>query len=168
MPSNILTATVRVLTPGVKPAFDSVAKSAQDAATNIKSVGVASVPASNGLKVATTSAAGLFRGLGSIARIIPGIGMVGLASLLIGSVINGFRKSAEEAKKLDEALKKLAGQVAKDAVELTALVGIVQNVNAKNSDRERALRAINEQYGIEPEQHRVNDDFFDLIQQTIL
>lgn len=104
------------------------------------------------LKVSTGSTGGALKALGSSLAGAGGLGLaLGIGSsllVLFGDKIFGAGKKAKEAaKEVDEAYKAAANSVAQQAVKLTSLVGIVQNVNAKYADKQKALAAINQEYG---------------------
>lgn len=95
----------------------------------------------------TGSFGGALKSLGSsllgAGGISLGISLVSSALILFGDELFGAGK---KAKALDESLKSLAESTAKDIVQLTTLVGVVKNSNTSNEDREKAIKAINQQY----------------------
>lgn len=79
------------------------------------------------------------------------LGVVG-AGLMVGiKHLNDWRAKAEAAKeaakKLAEEQKQLGSQIAQDIVKLTSLVGITQSHTAKIEDKNKAIKAINQEYG---------------------
>lgn len=93
---------------------------------------------------ALTKGFGALRGL---ANILPGIGMAGLFGLAFAGVEQLFGGISKKAKETEEAIKKLSSEFAGQAVKLTTLVGIVQNVNSKYDDKVKALKALNQEFG---------------------
>jgi hypothetical protein len=100
------------------------------------------------LKATTGSTGGAFKELGK-SLIGPGgiglaIGVVSSLLVVFGDKLFGSSKAAKEA---DDANQKLAQGFAASAVKLTALVGVVLNLKTSYEDKQRALKAINEEYG---------------------
>lgn len=99
------------------------------------------------LKATTGTTGGALKALGSSLAGPAGIGVAisVVSSLLIvfGDRLFGASKAAKEA---DEANQKLAEGVASQAAKLTVLVGIVKNVSSTYDDKQKALRAINQEY----------------------
>lgn len=99
------------------------------------------------LKATTGTTGGALKALGSSLAGPAGIGVAisVVSSLLIvfGDRLFGASKAAKEA---DEANQKLAENVASQAAKLTVLVGIVKNVSSTYDDKQKALRAINQEY----------------------
>lgn len=99
----------------------------------------------------TGAAAGGFKGaMGALGKSLVGAGGISLAVsaistglILFGDKLFGTGKKAKQA---EDELKKLADSVTNSAVKLTSLVGLVQNVNASFDDKQKALRAINQEY----------------------
>lgn len=103
------------------------------------------------LKASTGSTGGALKALGSSLTGAGGIGLaLGVASsllVLFGDKLFGTgRKAKEAAKEIDEAYTAAANGLAAQAVKLTSLVGVVQNVNSKYEDKKNALAAINQEY----------------------
>jgi hypothetical protein len=71
------------------------------------------------------------------------VSLVSTGLILFGDKLFGTSKAAKEA---DEATQKLAQNLASQAIKLTSLVGLVQNVNVKYEEKKLALRAINQEY----------------------
>jgi hypothetical protein len=71
------------------------------------------------------------------------VSLVSTGLILFGDKLFGTSKAAKEA---DEATQKLAQNLASQAIKLTSLVGLVQNVNTKYEEKKLALRAINQEY----------------------
>lgn len=99
------------------------------------------------LRMSTGSTAGALRALvGSLA----GPAGIGLAVAAVTSAltfaIQGFSAWTRGLGAAKEATDKLAESVATDLVQLTTLVGLVQNTAASTSDREKALKVLNEEY----------------------
>lgn len=72
------------------------------------------------------------------------ISLVSTGLILFGDKLFGASKKAKEA---DKANRELAEGFSQSVVKLTALVGIVQNVNTSYDNKRKALQALNEQYG---------------------
>lgn len=99
-------------------------------------------------RAAAGSTGGAFKALLGSLKGAGGIGLavsvISSGLVLFGDRIFGTGKKAKEAaKELDELGKSIAGQ----AVKLTSLVGLVQNVNSSYGDKQKAIRAINQEYG---------------------
>lgn len=73
-----------------------------------------------------------------------GVSLVSSALVLFGDRLFGAGKAAKAA---DESLTNLAKKFSDQAGTLTVLVGIVQNVNAAYDEKQKALKAINQEYG---------------------
>jgi phage-related minor tail protein len=75
----------------------------------------------------------------------------GLAIAAISSAITfaiqGFSSWTRSIKGAKEESDKLAQSVAAELVNLASLVGLAQNVNASQQDRQKALSALNQEYG---------------------
>lgn len=99
----------------------------------------------------TAKEAGGFRGtLKALGGALAGAGGISLGISLVSSalVLFGDRLfgSSKAAKALDESTSALAKKFADQAVTLTTLVGIVQNVNSSYEDKKKALKALNQEY----------------------
>lgn len=99
------------------------------------------------LKATTGSTGGALKALGGSllgpAGLGVGVSIVSSLLLVFGDRLFGASKKSKE---LDEANQKLAEGVASQAAKLTVLVGIVKNVSATYDDKQKALRAINQEY----------------------
>jgi arginine repressor len=100
------------------------------------------------LKMSTGSTGGAIKALiGSLA----GPAGVGLAIAAVSSAltfaIQGFSSWTRGLGAAKEANDKLAESVATDLVQLTTIVGLIQNTSASTSDRQKALKVLNEEYG---------------------
>jgi hypothetical protein len=100
------------------------------------------------LKATTGTTGGALKALGGSLLGPAGLGFAvsALSSLFLvfGDRLFGMSKAAKAA---DEANAKLAQGLADDLVKLTSLVGVVQNVTTSTEDRNKALRALNQEYG---------------------
>lgn len=99
----------------------------------------------------TSKAAGGFTGgLKALGSSLLGAGGIGLAVSVIstGLILFGDRLfgASKQANALDESIKKLSESVSDDITKLTTIVGVIKNVNTSNVDREKALKAINQEY----------------------
>lgn len=99
----------------------------------------------------TGKAAGGFGGaLKAMGKSLIGPGGIGLAISLASSALVLFGDKlfgrSKEAKALQEAIDNLAGTFAKEAVQLTTLVGLIKNQNTSNDDRVKALKFLNQEY----------------------
>ena len=100
----------------------------------------------------TGAAAGGFKGaLGAIGKSLIGPGGIGLAVsaistglILFGDKLFGASKKAKDAEK---SIKDLSDAMAKQVVSLTSLVGLINNVSSSYGDKQKALQAINQEYG---------------------
>lgn len=99
------------------------------------------------LKATSGSTGGALKALGSS---LAGAGGLGFAlsvasSLLIvfGDKLFGAGKAAKAA---NDSIAALADSTAQDAAKLTVLVGLATNVAASTEDREKALKALNQEY----------------------
>lgn len=72
-----------------------------------------------------------------------GISLVSTGLLLFGDRLFGASAASSA---LQESIKKSAESLAQDAVKLTTLVGVIQNVTTSTGDREKALKAFNQEY----------------------
>ncbi len=100
----------------------------------------------------TGKAAGGFGGaLKAMGKSLIGPGGIGLAISLVSSALVLFGDKlfgkSKEAKALQEAIDQLAGSFAKEAVQLTTIVGLIKNQNTSNGDRAKALQFVNQEYG---------------------
>lgn len=99
------------------------------------------------LKASTGSTGGALKALGASflgpGGLALGVSAVTSALALFGDKLFGSSKAASA---LAEENKKLSESIASELVQLTALVGIVQNTNSSRTDQANALRTINEQY----------------------
>lgn len=99
------------------------------------------------LKVETGSTGGALK---AMAGSLVGAGGLGLAVSLVsaGMILFGDKifGAGKKAKETDEIVNKLSKTFSDQLVQLTALVGIVQNVNSKYEDKQKALAAINQEY----------------------
>lgn len=99
------------------------------------------------LKVQTGSTGGALSAMG---KSLLGAGGLGFAVSLISSglILFGDRLfgAGRKAKEAEEILKNLSVEFSAQAAKLTVLVGIVQNVNSKYEDKQKALKAINQEY----------------------
>jgi hypothetical protein len=107
-------------------------------------------PLIEGFSRTAKSAGGFTGAMKAIGKSLVGAGGLSLAVslvstglLLFGDKLFGTSKAAKEA---DEATQKLAQNLSQQAVKLTSLVGLVQNVNVKYEEKQKALRAINQEY----------------------
>lgn len=77
-----------------------------------------------------------------------GIGLaVGVVSSLLVTFGDRLFGSSKAAKAAEDANLKLAQSISGELVQLTSLVAMVTNVNAKQGDRVNALKALNQEYG---------------------
>jgi hypothetical protein len=99
------------------------------------------------LKASTGTTGGAIRALAGSLIGPAGIGLAiaGITSA-ITFAIQGFSAWTRSSKAAKEETDKLAQSVASELVNLTSLVGLAQNVNASQSDRQRALAALNQEY----------------------
>jgi hypothetical protein len=99
------------------------------------------------LKTSTGTTGGAIRALAGSLIGPAGIGLAiaGITSA-ITFAIQGFSAWTRSTKAAKEETDKLAQSVASELVNLTSLVGLAQNVNASQSDRQRALAALNQEY----------------------
>lgn len=99
------------------------------------------------LKATTGTTGGALKALGSSLLGAGGLGfalsIVSTALIVFGDRLFGTGRKAKEA---EDAIKSLASNFASQAAQLTTLVGIVQNVNTKYDDKQKALKAINQEY----------------------
>lgn len=100
----------------------------------------------------TNRATGGFSGtMKALGKSLIGPGGVGLAIGVVSSLLIVFGDklfgASKKSKELDEANEKLAAGVASQAAKLTVLVGIVKNVESSYEDKNKALKAINQEYG---------------------
>jgi hypothetical protein len=102
----------------------------------------------NKLRQSTGSTTGA---LGAMLRSLRGgAGLAALVSLtttaliMFGDKLLSIGRSSKEAKDGTDAL---AASLAEELVQLTTVVGLAQNANASQSDRQKALRLLNEEYG---------------------
>jgi len=100
------------------------------------------------LKASTGTTGGALKELG---KSLTGAGGIGLAIGVVSSLLVVFGDrlfgASKAAKAAEDAAKKLGEGIASSAAKLTVLVGIVQNVNASYEDKQKALQAINQEYG---------------------
>jgi hypothetical protein len=100
------------------------------------------------LRTSTGSAGGAIRALAGSLVGPAGIGLaVAAVSSALTFAINGFSAWTRSSKAAKEETDKLAASVANEIVELTSLVGLATNVNASQQNRQRALAALNQEYG---------------------
>lgn len=99
------------------------------------------------LKTTTGTTGGALKALGGSLLGAGGLGfalsIVSTGLIVFGDKLFGTSKKAKEA---EDAINNLAKNVVDNAVKLTSLVGIVQNVNSKLEDKQKALQAINQEY----------------------
>jgi|GEM_PF-5501411 len=100
----------------------------------------------------TIGSAGSFTGgLKAIGRSLLGAGGIGLGISIVTAGLTLFGDklfgASKAAKEMDEATQKLAQDLTLSAAKLTVLVGVVQNVNSSYDDKQKALQAINQEYG---------------------
>jgi hypothetical protein len=117
--------------------FIAQAKAAQASMTPLASAG----------NVVTSSLKGM--GASLLSAVSPTGLLVGAVTGLVFSLANmvfGAHEASEASKRLKKAAEEAAGGITQELVQLTSLVGIITNVNASQGDREKALKAVNEQY----------------------
>lgn len=106
------------------------------------------------LKASTGTTGGALKALGGSLMGAGGLGLalsvvttaLSFASLGFSAWTRGMNSAKKETEGLEEIYKSLASNIAGQAVKLTSLLGIIQNVNAKYSDKQKALAAINQEY----------------------
>lgn len=97
------------------------------------------------------AAGGGFSGtLKAIGSSLAGGAGIGLAISLVTSSLVLFGDklfgASEASKAANKAIKELAETIAKDLVQLSSLIGLIENVNTSQEDRKKALQAINQEY----------------------
>lgn len=99
-------------------------------------------------KAAGGSFGGTLKAIGSSLLGGAGLGL-GISLITSGLVLFGDKLfgASKETKALEESLDALAESTAKEIVKLSTLVGVVTNVNTSNTDRAKALKAVNQEYG---------------------
>lgn len=99
------------------------------------------------LKTTTGTTGGALKALGSSLLGAGGLGLavsfLSTGLILFGDRLFGIGKKAKAA---EDSLNSLASKIADQAAQLTTLVGVVQNVNSKYDDKQKALQAINQEY----------------------
>lgn len=97
------------------------------------------------------AAGGGFSGtLKAIGSSLAGGAGIGLAISLVTSSLVLFGDklfgASAASKAANEAIKELSASVAKEAVQLTTIVGLIENTNTSQADREKALKLLNQEY----------------------
>lgn len=111
----------------------------------------------NNINPAVGSLTGLIRQTGGVGNAFKALGQsllgpagIGVGISIVSSLLITFGDrlfgASKKSKELDEANQKLAENVASQAAKLTVLVGIVKNVSSTYDDKQKALRAINQEY----------------------
>lgn len=108
-------------------------------------------PAFEGLGRLTKEAGGVGGALKSLGKSFLGAGGLSFAVSAVSSLLVVFGdnlfNAGKGAKALSDSIDESAKNIAKEAVNLTTLVGLAQNNSASNTDRAKALKAINQEYG---------------------
>jgi hypothetical protein len=100
------------------------------------------------LKASTGSTGGAIKALVGTLAGPAGIGLaVAAVSSALTFAIQGFSSWTRGLGDAKQATDKLAESVATDLVQLTTIVGLIQNTAASTADREKALKVLNEEYG---------------------
>jgi hypothetical protein len=100
------------------------------------------------LKTSTGTTGGAIRALAGSLIGPAGFGLaIAAISSAITFAIQGFSSWTRSIKGAKEESDKLAQSVAAELVNLASLVGLAQNVNASQQDRQKALSALNQEYG---------------------
>lgn len=160
---NRLSATVRVSEAQFRKSGQVIAESLQNSFARagvsaselnrnvtqtpglIQRTGSASVGLADSFKKFGSSVNGVLSPLRIMANIIPGLGISGLI-LGIGRLGASLFGAKKEVKETSDSLSDLGNNLASQAVKLTTLVGVVQNVNTSYSNKQKALKAINQEY----------------------
>lgn len=100
------------------------------------------------LKASTGSTGGAIKALIGTLAGPAGIGLaVAAVSSALTFAIQGFSSWTRGLGDAKQATDKLAESVATDLVQLTTIVGLIQNTAASTADREKALKVLNDEYG---------------------
>lgn len=102
------------------------------------------------LQRAKAAGGGFTGALKAIGSSLAGGAGIGLAISLVTSSLVLFGDklfgASAASKAANEAIKELSASVAKEAVQLTTVVGLIENTNTSQADREKALKLLNQEY----------------------
>lgn len=119
-------------------------------AGNISAIANNIDPFVNSIQRASAAGGGFTGTLKALGKSLAGGAGIGLAVSLVtsGLVLFGDKLfgASKEAKASQEAIESLGESFAKDLVKLTSLTGLIQNNNAAQGERTKALKAFNEEY----------------------